>query len=175
MSFGSVEQAMAAARHLHLRHQGIHGTMPETVGAFAAGSRYEANEVHALRWVYATLIDSSVMAYDLVLPALTSAEREQYYAESRTSATFFGIAPDAWPADWQRVRGVHGIHVSLGYAGRQPGRAAPGAAGALRRRLVAANSVLVSRADGAPASTATCAKSSALPMASGKSGLRSAP
>ncbi|MGO9516643.1 MAG: oxygenase MpaB family protein [Candidatus Korobacteraceae bacterium] len=35
VSFGSVEQAKSAARHLHLRHQGIHGTMPETVGAFA--------------------------------------------------------------------------------------------------------------------------------------------
>src|SRR5208282_1576948 len=68
VSFGSVEQAKAAARHLHLRHQGIHGTMPETVGAFAAGSPYEANELHALCWVYATLIDSSVMAYNLILP-----------------------------------------------------------------------------------------------------------
>ena len=59
ISFGSVEQAIAVARHLHSRHQGIRGTMPETVGAFAAGSRYEANEVHALLWVYATLIDST--------------------------------------------------------------------------------------------------------------------
>ncbi len=102
VSFGTLEQAMAVARHLHLRHQGIHGTMPEAVGAFAAGSRYEANELHALRWVYATLIDSSVMAYDLILPALTSAERERYYTENRSSATLFGIATDTWPADWQQ-------------------------------------------------------------------------
>jgi len=101
ISFGSVAQAVAVARHLHSRHQGIHGTMPETVGAFAEGSHYEANEVHALLWVYATLIDSAVMAYDLTLPALTSAEREQYYAESRTSAAFFGITPDVWPRNWQ--------------------------------------------------------------------------
>src|SRR5271169_941803 len=45
MSFGSVEQAGATARHLHLRHQSIYGRMPETVGAFAQGSRYEANQV----------------------------------------------------------------------------------------------------------------------------------
>ena len=101
LSFGSVAQAMAVARHLHLRHEGIYGTMPDTVGAFAMGSRYEANEIHALLWVYATLIDSSVMAYGLVLPALSPAKREQYYAESRTSATFFGIAPDIWPPGWR--------------------------------------------------------------------------
>jgi uncharacterized protein (DUF2236 family) len=102
ISFGSVEQAIAVARHLHSRHQSIYGMMPEAVGAFAAGSRYEANQVHALLWVYATLIDSAVMAYDLVLPALTSADRDQYYAESRMSATFFGIPLNAWPRDWRR-------------------------------------------------------------------------
>jgi uncharacterized protein (DUF2236 family) len=102
LSFGPVEQASATARHMHLRHQSIRGTMPENVGAFAAGSRYEANEVKALLWVYATLIDTSVRAYDLILPALTSEERERYYAESRNSATFFGIPADAWPRDWRQ-------------------------------------------------------------------------
>jgi uncharacterized protein (DUF2236 family) len=29
------------------------------------------------------------------------AEREQYYAESRASAAFFGIPPDAWPRSWR--------------------------------------------------------------------------
>jgi uncharacterized protein (DUF2236 family) len=101
MSFGSIGQATGAARHLHLRHEGIYGTMPETAGPFAEGSRYQANESRALLWVYATLIDSSVMAYDLLLPALTSTERDQYYAESRTSAAFFGIAPDVWPGNWR--------------------------------------------------------------------------
>lgn len=102
VGFGSVEQATAAARHLHTRHQSIYGTMPETVGTFAAGSQYNANEVRALLWVYATLIDSAVMAYDLVLPALTSTEREQYYAESRTAATCFGITPGVWPRNWRQ-------------------------------------------------------------------------
>jgi uncharacterized protein (DUF2236 family) len=104
MSFGSVQQAIAVARHLHSRHQSIRGTLPETVGVFAKGSAYEANQVHALLWVYATLIDSAVMAYDFMLPPLTSAEREQYYAESRLSAAFFGIAPDAWPRNWQQFQ-----------------------------------------------------------------------
>jgi uncharacterized protein (DUF2236 family) len=102
MSFGPVDQAITTARHMHRRHQSIHGTMRETVGAFAKSSQYEANEVRALQWVYATLIDTSVMAYDFILPALTPEEREQYYMESRASATFFGIPRDAWPRDWRQ-------------------------------------------------------------------------
>ena len=100
MSFGSVEQASAAARQLHRRHQSIRGTLPAGAGRFASGSAYEANQVEALHWVYATLIDSSVLAYELVLPRLTLAEREQYYHESRQTATLFGIPPDCWPQDW---------------------------------------------------------------------------
>ena len=69
MSFGSTEQAVAAARHLHRRHSGIRGQLPETAGQFAEGSAYEANDLAALRWVYATLMDSALLAYELVLPA----------------------------------------------------------------------------------------------------------
>ncbi len=104
ISFGTVEQAMAVARHLHSRHQSIQGTMPEKIGAFTEGSGYQANEVHALLWVYATLIDSTIMAYDLVLPALALRSCERYYAESRTSATFFGIPPHVWPRDWKQFQ-----------------------------------------------------------------------
>jgi uncharacterized protein (DUF2236 family) len=101
ISFGPLEQAMATARHMHRRHQSIYGAMPENLGLFPAGSRYEANELNALLWVYATLIDTGVRAYDLISPALTPEEREQYYTESRIAAAFFGIPPEAWPQKWQ--------------------------------------------------------------------------
>src|SRR5271157_1120660 len=102
MSFGSTEQALAAARHLHGRHTGISGKLPETAGQFfPRGSAYEANDVAALRWVYATLMDSALLAYELVLPPLTIAEREQYYAESRATAALFGIPREDLPRNWQ--------------------------------------------------------------------------
>lgn len=100
MSFGSVEQAFAVARQLHRRHQGISGTLSERAGRFATGTSYEANEVDALVWVYATLIDSSLLAYELVLPPLAQVERERYYSESRQAASLFGIPPTCWPQDW---------------------------------------------------------------------------
>jgi uncharacterized protein (DUF2236 family) len=100
MVFGTLDQALAASRHLYHLHTQIQGELPESVAAYARGSHYEANEVNALLWVYATLIESALLAYEIVLPPLSSVERESYYAESKTLAALFGIPPKALPANW---------------------------------------------------------------------------
>lgn len=100
MVFGTVDQAMAAARRLHRRHAGINGVLTENAGRFAAGSPYEANDVAALRWVHATLVETALLAQDLVLPPLTPAERERYYAEARMFGGLFGIPPASLPQRW---------------------------------------------------------------------------
>jgi uncharacterized protein (DUF2236 family) len=99
--FAPLEDAIAAARHLHRRHNSIRGTLPEPTGRFVEGSAYEANDIAALRWVYATLVDSALQAYELVLPRLTQLEREQYYVESLKTAALFGIPRQCLPPDWQ--------------------------------------------------------------------------
>jgi uncharacterized protein (DUF2236 family) len=101
MVFGRLEQSLDAARRLHRRHAAITGTMPQSAGPFAAGSSYCANSVPALRWVHATLTETALMAYTLVLPAPTRAEREQYYDESRLFAALFGIPQSSLPASWR--------------------------------------------------------------------------
>jgi uncharacterized protein (DUF2236 family) len=98
--FGTTEQALSAARRLHHRHARISGTLVETAGPFAAGSRYEANDVAALRWVHATLIDTALVAHGLVHPPLSAEDREHYWAEARRFAAFFGIPQDALPQSW---------------------------------------------------------------------------
>ena len=77
--FGSLDQACAAARRLHRRHRVVQGSLPTAAGRFAEGSAYAANEADALVWVHATLIDTALLAHDLVLPTLTADERERYY------------------------------------------------------------------------------------------------
>lgn len=99
MIFGSRDQAFAAARHLHTLHTHIRGRLPEAVAGWPSDAQYEANEMAALRWVFATLIEGAVLAYESVLP-LTAMEREQYYQESRTLAALFGIPSSALPANW---------------------------------------------------------------------------
>jgi uncharacterized protein (DUF2236 family) len=100
MVFGTLDQALAASRRLHRRHAAVTGILPQAAGRFEAGSRYSANEVSALRWVHATLVDTALQTHDLVLPALTSSEREQYWAEAKLYAALFGVRAADLPADW---------------------------------------------------------------------------
>lgn len=100
MVFGTLDQALAAARHLHRRHAAITGALPDAVGPFDEGSRYCANEISALRWVHATLADTALMAHDLVLPALSAEERERYWDERRVFGALFGLTAADLPADW---------------------------------------------------------------------------
>jgi uncharacterized protein (DUF2236 family) len=98
--FGTLEQSLAASRSLYQLHTRIQCQVPASAGAFAAGSHYQANEVDALRWVFATLVESAMIAYESVLPPLTFAEKETYYSESKTLAMLFGIPSAALPPDW---------------------------------------------------------------------------
>ncbi len=100
MVFGTTEQGLAAAQRLHRRHGCIGGRLVETAGPFAAGSRYRANDVAALRWVHATLIDTALVAYELMHPPLSAEECERYWGEARLFAAFFGIPQDALPQSW---------------------------------------------------------------------------
>lgn len=100
MVFGTTDAAIDAARRLHRRHAAISGVLAETAGAHPAGTPYRANDVAALRWVFATLADSALVAFELVNPPLSPDERERYYAEFRRFAAFFGIPQSALPSSW---------------------------------------------------------------------------
>ncbi|SPE18139.1 conserved hypothetical protein [Candidatus Sulfotelmatomonas gaucii] len=100
MVFGTLDQALAAARHLYTLHTRIRGAMPEDVARWKRGSHYEANQIAALRWVFATLVESAVLAHDCVLPPLAAAEREQYFQEWKTLAALFGLPAASLPEDW---------------------------------------------------------------------------
>ncbi len=100
MVFGSLDNALVAARHLHHRHTAIVGCLSEAIGPYANGSPYRANEVAALRWVHATLVDTALIVHDLILPPLSVEERERYWAESRLFAALFGLTSADLPTDW---------------------------------------------------------------------------
>jgi uncharacterized protein (DUF2236 family) len=98
--FGTLDQALESARRLHARHAAITGVLPEAAGPFPQGSSYRANELDALRWVHATLVDTALMAHDLVMPTLSRGERERFYLESKLFAALFGIPADTLPPGW---------------------------------------------------------------------------
>ena len=117
MVFGTLDQALAASRFLYHLHTRIQGELPAAVACYPQGSHYEANEARALLWVFATLIDSALLAHDFVLPPLTAAERQTYYAESRRMAALFGIPPSMLPPDWPAFQAYIGTMLESGDLG----------------------------------------------------------
>ena len=105
MLFGNRSQALAASRMLYGRHTGIRGELPHAIGSHPTHEHYEANEVSALRWVYATLVDSAMLAYATVLPPISIAAREEYYAESKRFGMLCGLPADSLPKTWADFEG----------------------------------------------------------------------
>jgi uncharacterized protein (DUF2236 family) len=101
MIFGSLPQALTAARRLYKLHTSIQGELPESAGGWTRGAHYAANEIAALRWVFATLVESAEIASACALGPMEPAQREQYYADSKILAGLFGLPESALPGNWQ--------------------------------------------------------------------------
>ncbi len=100
MLFGTRAQAAEASRRLYRQHVAVRGQLPAAAGSHPAGEHYRANEIAALVWVYSTLVESALLAYEFALPPLPPAQREIFYAQSKHMAALFGIPAEALPPDW---------------------------------------------------------------------------
>lgn len=101
MLFGDLERACRAARRVHAVHARVSGEITEDAAVHRRGDRYRANDEHALLWVHATLLETAVQVYELVVRRLEPSERERYYEESKRFARLFGISDRVLPADWR--------------------------------------------------------------------------
>jgi hypothetical protein len=61
-------RVMRATRRLHRRHASTTSQLPSTAGPFAVGATFQRQCDARLCWVYATLTDTALVAYELVLP-----------------------------------------------------------------------------------------------------------
>jgi uncharacterized protein (DUF2236 family) len=98
--FGDLDKVMRSARRVHAIHERVTGPITEDVAAYQRGARYVANDEQALLWVHATLIETALQVYELVLRRLDAEEREAYYQESKRFARVFGIPDRVLPQDW---------------------------------------------------------------------------
>lgn len=100
MVFGELDDALAAARRVYRVHTRIHGIIPEDVGGWRAGTPYHANDVDALRWVHATLVDTTLAVRERLDGALPTALKDAYVVEMNRFAALFGIPRDKLPDSW---------------------------------------------------------------------------
>jgi uncharacterized protein (DUF2236 family) len=100
MIFGDLDDALRAARRVHAVHTRIHGTIPEAVGSWRAGTPYHANDADGLRWVHATLVDTTLAVRERLDGALPTEQKDAYIVEMNRFARLFGIPRDLLPDSW---------------------------------------------------------------------------
>lgn len=90
--FGDTPTALAAVRRINAVHAAVRG----------AG--YSATDPDLLAWVAATLVDSAVLGYELLVGPLHDAEKDGFYAEARYGAELLGTPAAALPLDFAGLR-----------------------------------------------------------------------
>ena len=97
--WGDTKVARDAANQVYRFHDHVNGELPEPGAAWPHGAVYTAHDATLLLWVWATLVDTSIAAYERWVAPLSDADADAYYEDMRTFATFFGISADVVPPD----------------------------------------------------------------------------
>ena len=90
--YGSTAAARAEIRRLNALHRPIRG------------EGYEARDPDLSLWVHATLIDSTLAAYERWLGPLPRGDAERFYAEMRPIGAAFGVPERTNPTDLDAFR-----------------------------------------------------------------------
>ena len=85
--FGSRSQALSAAGGVNRLHAGVNG------------HGYAALDPDLLLWVWATLVDTSLLTHRLLVRPLSESETDAYYADLRSLGRLCGIPEAAFPPD----------------------------------------------------------------------------
>jgi uncharacterized protein (DUF2236 family) len=85
--YGTSTMARSEIRRLNVLHRGI------------TGPGYTARDPELSLWVHATLVDSTIVAYDTWLEPLSRDRRAAFYGETRPIGRAFGVPDGLLPAD----------------------------------------------------------------------------
>jgi uncharacterized protein (DUF2236 family) len=100
--FGNGAQAERAVARLNGVHRVVQGESLDPL-ARATSPSYRALDPELLLWVQATLIVSSVEAYERWVGRLDPADRDGFWQEARSVGTRIGIPLERSPVDWDAL------------------------------------------------------------------------
>jgi uncharacterized protein (DUF2236 family) len=97
--YGTSETAAGEVARLRRLHGPIRGDVRDSQARARGLARFAATDPDLALWVHATLVDSTIVAYDRWIEPLGRERRERYYAETVPLGLAFGIPPDRLPGD----------------------------------------------------------------------------
>jgi uncharacterized protein (DUF2236 family) len=98
--FGDKREAEAAIARLNGIHARVQGPVEDPHARAITGDSYRALDPALLLWVQATLIVTSVQAYERWVGPLSPQERETFWQEAREYGQLLGIPLEKSPVDW---------------------------------------------------------------------------
>jgi uncharacterized protein (DUF2236 family) len=107
MTFGDSATSAAAGRALGAVHASIRGARPD-------GADYRATHPDLLLWVWATLVQSSLLVYTRYVGDLTPDEIERFYSEQQRFAVACGVPDGHWPPDFEAFAAYFDATVATG-------------------------------------------------------------
>ena len=114
LTFGDEDEMISAAAAINVIHDRVSGRLHADAGAFAAGERYSAHDAQLLRWVHATLLDSILRCYEVLVGPLTVEERDRYCAESALMEPLLDIPAGLLPRNTAELDAYVGDMLSSG-------------------------------------------------------------
>lgn len=97
--YGSEGAARAEIARLNGLHASVRGEIREPEARVHHGSTYRARDPELSLWVHATLVDSTLAAFDAWIAPLSRERRGRFYEETLPVARGFGIPPRLLPPD----------------------------------------------------------------------------
>jgi uncharacterized protein (DUF2236 family) len=98
--YATTSVARAEIARLNRLHRRVVGPVRDPAAVVATGAiSYSGRDPVLALWVHATLVDSTMVAYDALIEPLSEARRAAFYAETRPVAVAFGIPIERVPAD----------------------------------------------------------------------------
>ena len=112
ITFGDREEAEQAGAAVQAVHAQVHGRTHRQLGVFPPGTAYSASDPELMLWVHATLVHSSLAAYERFQQPLTLEERRRYHGEMRLVARLFGTPEAVLPRDYREFQAYFDGQVS---------------------------------------------------------------
>jgi uncharacterized protein (DUF2236 family) len=98
MTFGTRDEALAAAARINRVHEGIHGIDAVT------GLPYDALDPDLLLWVHACLVDSQLLFERLTVGKLDDADRQRFHEEQMLGAELLALPRSRIPPTVPELR-----------------------------------------------------------------------
>jgi len=122
--FADAKAALAAVADIESAHVRVRGALAVPVGRLPAGTAYAARDPALALWVHATLVDSTLVAYERFVGPLRPHERAAYWEQSKTIARLLRVPDDMLPRTFAAFRQymatmIAGDELAVGRDGRE--------------------------------------------------------